>query len=749
MIERKKRISSRAFALAATTMMTAVSVTLAAAMLSARGQWQLYAAKSSEKIILETASSAEAQDFKNTVKSKIESMEGVTVAQAGTLTSEDLFGSSPFRRVKLRGGVARIVGGQKAPLLYKAMEQDGIVGAASQQINASLSGQTNQSIIIPAIWASSNHSDERKNPSALPLGKDDPFYEIDCRTSFAALSAYSPSRSSRSSGSNKSGFGNVMVTQTRTFPISAFTSFDFNPQAEMTLESPQIANSEIADVGRIYSSGKVKFANTLPISASQIIAIGGIESIHPPPPENPTSMLSAQEYDEEVLKAENEFSSKKSEIMLALEEKINSEYGGNKSDKEAQLKTLEAYAEVSKKEYEKTKKINELRAQLSLAAREQIFATSPSSGTSSPNSSLDNRSGGRFDGRKVTISDPTSSESGTPFAEKSDSVSVPSTDLNARFKEERLKSLRGALVTEDNGGTRLVRNSAVRDLESLISELSKYADCRIGFSLSAPDPSTGLRHPVVYSGGVALRADTQKPLDPGGRLLGDGASSGAPFYWVRGEDNAPGGMLVFDPSRLSFSSALGSSSPTRPFSIVIDTSGLLDLPRDQQWHLFIAPSQSVEGLSIISKQPLNIAGNFLTQLGSIPSMLLSPDIVACKSLSAEKQIEESSPFTRIEATVITSAPSPITLLKKTSWSVSGSERMYPSSPEFSKIVGSSVVWGPSSDTSSLRVETLALAPSPEILTGKITPALVPAVAEVRISASSPTNKKVGFTSPGS
>lgn len=756
MLRKNKKISERAFALAASTVMTAVSVTLAAAMLSARGQWQLYAAKSSEKIILETASYAEAQDFKNKVKTQVENLEGATVQLAGTLTSEDLFASSPFRRVNLRGGVARVVGGGKAPLMFKKVEQDGIAGATSQQLNESSEGQPPQSIIIPALWSPSSYADERKNPSALPLGKDDPFFEIDCRTSFAALSAYSPSRNSRSSGATKSGFGNVIVTQTRTFPISAFTSFDFNPQTEMTLKSPPIASAEAIDVGRIYSSGKVKISNTLPISASQIIAISGIESVTAATPVNPVPRVSEFEYEQEMDRIESEYESKKAEILADLADEsdesdaaLDDNDDNDDSDEERmKLKKIEAYSKIAKESNDKAKKINDLKSKLNMESRQQLFASRPESENLTSGDGSDHKTGDRNEGRKIILNDPSSKESGAEFSENPDAVDIPVADLTAKFKEERSKSLRGTLVTEDNGGTRLVRNNAVRDLSSLSSEMARHADCRLAFALSAPDPTTGRRHPVLASGGVKLRADTQKPINPEMKWLGEGESSGAPFYWVRGEDNAQGGMIVFDPSRLSFSPALGESSKTRPFSIYIDASNLINQPSANRWYMFVNAAQPTEGISIISPQPLYIAGSFKTQGGSVPSMIVSPDIIACGDLSMEKRLENQAPSTEIEATVVTRSPSSTTLFKKTSWNDTGMEKWYPTSPEFTKIVGSAVVWEKSQDSETSRVETLALAPRQEILNGQLTPALVPTVSEVRISGAAPTTKKVGFASSG-
>jgi hypothetical protein len=779
MIFKKNRMSNRAFALAASTMMTAVSVSLAAAMLTARGQWQLYAAKSSEKIILETAATAETQDFMNRVRLRLDNLEGSSAEEAGVLSSNELFSSNPFRRVKLRGGVARVVGGDQAPLLFREMEQDGLAGATSQQINSSSSTPA-QAIIIPALWVPGNSNDPAKNPSRLPLGKDDPFYEINCRTSFAALSAYSPSRNPNSSASSKSGFGNVIVTQTRTFPVSAFTYFDFDPESELKIDVSRnplsiggnSSSPPSLDLGRIYTAGSVIVDTALPWSASQIVALGGVDSTIPALSENPGSEthLTEADYEAELSLLAQQEQQMVDQKLSELELKIQEEYNGDRNSSQAKIATMRASEELARIRYQTA------LAKKRLLSRKLITQASPVAESSSApilaplsdeaNATLMSESssirhspqgsGNRVFGRKINF------DLSKRFEESPDLVAVPSAGLGSTFKNERIKTLRGAVVTEDNGGTKLIRNNAINSLSSLVEETERFADCRVRFSLSPPDPLTGLRHPVVADDGIRLRADTQKPLIASSIWVGEGEESGAPFYWIRGENNSAGGLLVFDPSRLAFSPALGSSSKTKPFAIFLDTSALdLEQLRPAKWYFGVSSSSPTEGISIISPQRLYVFGNFITDgtydptalSRPLPSMIISPAIYATHPLSSFS--DNASPpslgtSTTIDATLITAAPNATKLLRKADWLESGREAYHPRSPQLVVVRGSSVAWDSSPLNQSQYIDTLAVVDdisSSRYLTAEVAPALVPVVAEVRVSASAPTNKKIGFLRP--
>jgi len=754
----------------------------------------MYASKSSEKMILETAALAETEDFKKRVHVELENLEGASSALAGSLTSQDLFSSNPFRRVKLRGGVARTTGGVRAPLLFKQMQQDGLVGATSQQVNDP--SNANSSIIIPSLRAPARSADEKQNPSAVPLGKDDPFYEIDCRTSFAALSAYSPSRNSKSSGSIKSGFGNVIVTQSRTFPVSAFTWFDFDPDSETLIETPEIAKiNDAFDLGRIYTAGRLKIDNSSPLAASQVVAIGGFdttaggEGVHPPstdtsspntpePTPSPTppdgGYISLEEYYEKVTLFRLEAAEKRKELKEELEEEIE-ENGPDDED------VLELIAEQSLKlaeiSEELTKNLRETWDKLSPEDKAKYYGSSSASPSASASPSpspsptpqlkyqnnttvpvsspsiveVEDESGGRAKNRKIAISDPDSAKN-KEFKEDDLEVEVPVDDLDAVFHKERRKTLRGTLVTMDNGGTKLIRNNYTKSMENLLLEMKKYADCSITFSLSAPDPITGLRSPTIATGGVKLRADTQKPLDPSMVWLGEGPSSGAPFYWIRNPNNGQGGKLVFDPSKLKFSSALSASeSKKRGFSIFIDPKSIQKSQLEtSRWVFFTEASSDFEGLSVISADTINIAGDFESTADSIPSMIVASEVVATNPVSTEKYLKnpEVSAMSTISATVITSAPNPAQLFRKTTWGSASPQKNYPVSPGLVRVLGSAVSWG-SQDEDPNRVKTIALAPKEEILSGVLAPTLVPVVAEVRVSASMPTTKKVGFLNSGS
>lgn len=782
----------KAFALAASTMLTAVSVTLAGAMLTARGQWQMYAAKSSEKMILETAALAETEDFRKRVHVELESLEGSNSALAGTLTSQDLFSSKPFRRVKLRGGVARTTGGVRAPLLFKQMEQDGLVGAASQQVNDP--SNVNSSIIIPSLWVPARSADEKQNPSAVPLGKDDPFYEINCRTSFAALSAYSPSRNPRSSGAIKSGFGNVIVTQSRTFPASAFTWLDFDPGSETLITTPETAKkNDTFDLGRIYTAGNLEIDNSELFTASQIVAIGGVETVagggqvNPPstnaeptptpipratptPPEG--GWISMEEYKEKALKIRTEAAVKRNELKHELDEKIEEKGAEHEDVLKLIVKHAEELVKISNEEYDARQELirklsPEDKASLSWGSAPSPLATEPRDDgnleieeqniaqkmTSSPSSvETATDSGGRLKSRKIKIGDPMDlSEDGRLFEEDSSAVVVPVDDLDTAFHRERRKSLRGTLVTMDNGGTKLIRNNHTRSMENLISEMKKYADCSITFSLSTPDPITGLRHPTVATGGVKLRADTQKPLDTNMVWLGEGESSGAPFYWIRNSGNGQGGKLIFDPSKLKFSSALSASeAKKRGFSIFIDPTSIQnDLLETSRWVFFTEASSNFDGLSVISADTIHVAGDFESTEDSVPSMIVSSEVVAASPVTGKKYTKNPNApvMSTISAAVITAAPNPARLFRKTTWGGTSPQKDYPRSPSLMRVLGSAVCWGSQNEDSNW-VETIALAPREEVLSGELAPSLVPVVAEVRVSASMPTTKKVGFLNSG-
>jgi hypothetical protein len=305
-------------------------------------------------------------------------------------------------------------------------------------------------------------------------------------------------------------------------------------------------------------------------------------------------------------------------------------------------------------------------------------------------------------------------------------------NLNQTWGKERLGTLRGTLVSEDNGGTELLRNSAVREIGSLIGEMSKYVDCSLKFTLSAPD-TLGRRHPVLAPGGIQLRPDTKKPLVVPSPWLREDSPAG-PFYWVWDATN-PYGMLVFDPSKLTFSPEVGS---TRPFAIYIDATEL-----GENWPLFIKTSTPTQGISIVSKGPVYILDNFETVSteGAIPSMIVSPKVYATRtSLAGPTNL-----YSQVEATVVSASRDPTGLFYAKTWA-EGSD-FYPSSPSAVLVRGSAVTWQSNQEMPGMA--TYATPPSTEqraaeTLSASVVPSLAPVVAEVRVSAGAPSAGKVRF-----
>lgn len=778
---------NRAFALVAATAMTAVSVTLAAAMLSSRTQWQVYASKSAEKAVLETAATAEAQDFMHRVHDKIKKLDGSDVEDAGKLPASELFASNPFRRVELRGGIGRTTSGA-APKLYKEIKEEGVVGTVSDQVNASSPGAEGKVIKIPALWVPADPAlaatAPEKNPSKVALGKDDPFYDVSCRSSYAAISAYSaPRKAFFTSAGARDGFGNVVVSRTRTFPVSAFTAMQFDDETPISYTNlpARIHGSSVQfdelNVGRVYTMGKVNFA--APANALRVVALKGIESnFSQPPPtyrgdddddkgkedkggeDHGSGDDSSSSNTDPFALAQAENTRKLAEIN-GKENKEISEIWKEKTEEVEKCRAAGKFEEADKKAKEYKDKEAEVRRNASedragedvryrsvLADLNNAIKASSSKAqfssavekaaqmvSSSPNSNSIG-SGERKSHRGVSLG-----RYGKVKPEENSAAVVASLDnFGEVWNKERLDAFRGTLVTAANGGTELVRNSRIVNIGELIGEMSSHADCTVRFGMSPPDPVTGLTHPVIDSGGVKLRVDTKKPLDPSVAWYGEGEESGAPFYWVKNGDTVQGGLLVFDPSRLRFVAPTSGASNSRPFSIAIDCEVPLTSSATTPWYFFVKNSGAAEGVTIVTAQPMYVRGNFLTQGGGLPSLLVSPQIYACAD-AIDKTIRE----TTIEATVITEAYSPTELFSATQWqrfSPPAPQSLYPSSPPYVLLKGSSIAWGRKTAPS---VTTYPLAVSEDIMAGDSAPALVPVVGEIRISATLAGTKQVSFS----
>lgn len=246
---------SKAFTLVATTVMTAASLLLAGAMLQARSQWRSYSSLMAEKLVVEAAAEAEAQDFAHRVKSRLRG--NLTDTVAGDLvptgiSRESLFSENPFRRVVIRGGVSR-TGTGEAPRLFdepSASEQSEMV-ASDVGIQPNI-GSDDDSLRLPVFWVPSGEGGAgEKPPAQVQLGADDPYGDINSRSSYAAVSSYSKPRKAFFSEGARVGFGNAVSIHSRTFPVSAFTAMSF--KTDIAIQYP----SSTGDFGRVYSAGEV------------------------------------------------------------------------------------------------------------------------------------------------------------------------------------------------------------------------------------------------------------------------------------------------------------------------------------------------------------------------------------------------------------------------------------------------------------------------------------------------------------
>jgi hypothetical protein len=765
--------------------MTAISMTLAAVMLNARSQWQLYASRSAEKNILEAASTAETQDFMHRVKKELESKGGSDPKQAGILSESELFLKDPFRRVELRGGVARtLVDGQpsdRSPLLYKKMNLSSLVSATAPQVNMIEDPTARNSIQLPSIWVPMDKSetDAAKNPAKLPLGKDDPFYDIYCRTSMAAIAAYSESRRPVGQGGVR-GFGNVVSVQTRTFPASAFTYLQFDSESEITLSPPSYSSlgstpPQSFDLGRVYTPGKVKIDSTQTLQSSGIVALRGAESTASPilpffgdefedPPDEAekerwmASLIAArdekineanedyeEEYQDEVVELE-------AEVLHSLTEKHGNQYvladviaayaasptspAITRLNKDVREKLEKHRRELNEITFERDRAISDANSKFE-AAKSQYYdpPIPPSSGGGSSISIKSSPSGGRNKNRKLELV-----RSSTEKAEEDPEKVRASLDkMGEIWNKERVNAFRGTLVTSDNGGTSLVRNAATKTISGLIAEMSKYVDCSVVFEMTVPEPVTRWQNPKFAAAGLKLKVNTLKPTVGSLSWLGEGEASGSVFYWKRNEDGVSG-MLVFDPSRMKFSAAVNA---TRPFSIYIDTSNI-----PSSWPLFVKTDGISEGITIISKNPVYLFGDFRSIQPSpssagdsvadlnIPSMIVAPEVYACAAGA-----DTSKLATTVNATVITRAKDSTRLFRQPNWG--NRSIFYPPAAVSVRVEGGSVAWEGDASTEP-RIPTYATPPSSDLLAAAVAPALVPVVGEVRVSAGSPTTEKVIF-----
>jgi len=248
--------SRRAFTLVATTVMTAVSLLLAGAMLQARSQWRSYSNLMVEKLVVEAASEAEAQDFAHRIKAELrgnltDKAPGDTVPTG--VAKGQLFSRNPFRRVEIRGGVSRTATTGAVPLLFdppsQAEQEEMVASDVGMQPNID---NNDESLRLPVFWVPKGAGGAGETPPRqIQLGVDDPYGDIFSRSSYAAVSSYSKPRKAFFSEGARVGFGNAVSIHARTFPVSAFTAMTFDPSSEIAYYSGAV------DYGRVYSSGSV------------------------------------------------------------------------------------------------------------------------------------------------------------------------------------------------------------------------------------------------------------------------------------------------------------------------------------------------------------------------------------------------------------------------------------------------------------------------------------------------------------
>lgn len=316
-------------------------------------------------------------------------------------------------------------------------------------------------------------------------------------------------------------------------------------------------------------------------------------------------------------------------------------------------------------------------------------------------------------GSGVTISTGTTSFPGDTF--------LPASALSSVWPVERFNSLRGYVVTPDNGGVPLIQNGAVSTMSQLIAAQQPMADCSVTLTLSQSQPPTNGQppippRPIIAAGGLQISQSANKTLVPSNLSPSTNVSKNPPFLLVPNSGNAPGGKIVFDPSKLIFDPASAA-----PYSLYINN--LCDDLSAAGWTLCVSPSPGCPGISIVCPQAIYLEGNFITT--GAPSLLSSPRIYACLSSGGIGE----QPMT-VTATVITAAPAPTSLFLSPSVSATA----HPPAPSYVSVIGSSIAWEAPQSPSGF-IATYPQNGGQALLTGSAAPSLVPAVSDVRVSAS--------------
>jgi hypothetical protein len=666
-------------------------------MLQARSQWRSYSNLMIEKLVVEAAAEAEAQDFAHRIKAE---MRGslTDIAPGDTVPTgvnkNQLFSSNPFRRVEIRGGVSRTASTGAAPLLFdppsQAEQAEMVASDVGMQPNI---GSNDESLRLPVFWVPKGAGGAGETPPRqIQLGVDDPYGDIFSRSSYAAVSSYSKPRKAFFSEGARVGFGNAVSIHARTFPVSAFTAMSFDPSTEIAYYSGA------GDYGRVYSGGRVGIYSGG--AFERITALRGVGSGAQGLSGNSMRMAST--------------SSGSYEISDDPDDDPDDDRGGDPDDDRGEEPDDDRGGDRPRK--------------------------------------------GKGGGVVVV---PGGGDKDDIEGGDDDDAVVEEEDLEEVLEKGGRKELRGVVVGASNGAMELVRNQHVSTIEELATTMIPHIDCDIEFDVvqKLVGENTTRKTLGIKSGGLKLKVDPAKAVDTsslrvidGGdgtelspddlisgkwrRDVGDGAG-GSAFY----AETIPGtgtGKLYFNPCRLRFIG--GDSSRGKPFSIRVSPPA--------GWRLYIVTERGLgvdpqaapgDGITIVSggrALGFELLGSFITSNTSTPSMLVGQNIAA----RPWPETATSSQSLVIGATVVTKGASPTACILGD-----------PSKVSLVTVRGGAIVWEEGAGTYLVTVPTAPPKggvedPAAEsyrigLLSGSIAPSLVPVVSEVRINGNAPFTRR--------
>ncbi len=685
------RPSRRGFTLVATTVMTAVSLLLAGAMLQARSQWRSYSSLMVERLVVDAAAEAEAQDFAHQVKRQLK--QGLSDIAPGDIVPTgikegEFFGRNPFRRVEIRGGISRTHASRPPRLFEEAEKVEKLGAAVGRQPNI---GNDDDSLRLPVLWSPKGQSGPGKaEPEPTVLGADDPFGDIYSRSSYAAVAAYSKPRRAFFSEGARVGFGNAVSIHARSFPVSSFTAMSFNPEIELKYPMPA---SGVRDGGRVYTAGKAGIGvNNL---FTTITALGGLQPLGgggaPPLATTSTS----------------------GESVSVSDDNTGGTGGGigNPSTGRPVVRDPDTRGVVFTRTPGSGQGPGE---EIPLQAEDiaETFAAESRAGLRGLLVSEDN--GGIELVRNhhaETIEDLIRVMGNYVDCEVSFTV----------VQRDEEKGVPHQTIAIADGGLRLkVDTQKVVEPASL-----RVIDGGVKNSLEAATVSSGLWAPTD--------------------ILGNPSSA----FFAQTSETGNGGKLYFNPDRLRFLGGAGAKG--KPFSVKINIpkSG-----PHSEWRLFVVTDQGLgevpgigagDGITIVAENPdIVFLGNFFTDPNSTPSLIVAPAVSAHgwrKGVGEAAAIGvEDRPSVDIHATVVTSGISPQecfsgrTLVGQVN--VFGGVCIW--EYRFRTTFAPSTVQVPTD--SSLKERLLA---------GDAVPVLCPVVSEVRVNGNAPFTRRGVLTAKAS